>query len=152
MDDELLTLEAELKRLSPLPPTPGLAAQIAAELRPRRRAAGAAAWFWGIALPAAAAVAVLIAKPWRWTERVPLATPATAEARPAEAVFKPVAVENVLYSAQDEGIITLGDGTAARRERLRYLDTIIWRNPHTNASLTWTLPREEVRVIPVSLQ
>jgi hypothetical protein len=66
--------------------------------------------------------------------------------------FKPVAAENVLVSARDEGLITLADGTPARRERLHYVDTITWQNPRTNASLRWSIPREEVRVIPIAFQ
>ena len=41
------------------------------------------------------------------------------------------------------------DGTAAHRVFQRYLDTYTWRNPRTNASLRWTVPRDEVRVVPV---
>ena len=48
--------------------------------------------------------------------------------------------------------VTLADGTPARRERIQFVDTITWRNPRTNASLTWTVPREEVRVVPVVWQ
>jgi hypothetical protein len=90
--------------------------------------------------------------------------PAPAAAQPGEAsveqidgaqaaaLFKPVAAENVLYAVADEGLVTLEDGTAARRERLNYVDTITWRNPRTNASVRWTVPREEVRVVPVKFQ
>lgn len=66
--------------------------------------------------------------------------------------FKPVTSENVLYAVADEGLVTLADGTAARRERLNYVDTITWKNPRTNASVRWTVPREEVRVVPVKFQ
>lgn len=66
--------------------------------------------------------------------------------------MKPIAAENVLVSARDEGLVTLADGTAARRERLHFVDTITWKNPRTNASLVWTVPREEVRVVPISFQ
>jgi hypothetical protein len=58
----------------------------------------------------------------------------------------------VLYAAEDEGIVTLDDGRPARRERLHYVDTVTWRNPRTNASLTWSVPREEVRIVPVNFQ
>jgi hypothetical protein len=66
--------------------------------------------------------------------------------------FKPIAAENLLVDARDEGLVTLDDGTAARRERLRYVDTITWKNPRTNASVRWSVPREEVRVVPVNFQ
>jgi hypothetical protein len=67
-------------------------------------------------------------------------------------MFKPVAAENVLYAASDEGPVTLDDGTSARRERLSYIDTITWKNSRTNASVRWTVLREEIRVVPVKFQ
>jgi hypothetical protein len=48
--------------------------------------------------------------------------------------------------------VTLADGTAARRVRSSYVDTITWKNPKTNASLRWSVPRDEVRVMPVVFQ
>jgi len=48
--------------------------------------------------------------------------------------------------------VTLDDGTTARRLRQSYLDRITWKNPETNASLVWSVPREEIRVVPVLLQ
>ena len=63
-----------------------------------------------------------------------------------------LAEEDGLVRARDEGFVTLDDGTPARRERLVFVDTITWSDPRTNASLTWTVPREEVRVVPVSFQ
>lgn len=90
------------------------------------------------------------------TETVTASEPAKWDAREitaAEAaLFKPVASENVLYAVKDEGLVTLEDGTAARRERLNYVDTITWKNPRTNASVKWTVPREEIRVVPVKFQ
>ncbi|MBL9185971.1 MAG: hypothetical protein JNK23_00695 [Opitutaceae bacterium] len=66
--------------------------------------------------------------------------------------MKPVAAENLLVSVRDEGLVTLDDGTRARRERLHYVDTIVWKNSRTHASLTWSVPREEVRIVPVVFQ
>jgi hypothetical protein len=76
----------------------------------------------------------------------------TSGAPLAEQTLKPVAAENVLVSASDEGFVTLADGTAARRERLQFVDTITWKNPRTNSSLRWSIPREEVRIVPVVFQ
>ena len=181
MDDELSQLEAELKRLRPAAPTRDFLARIERELSPPiatpvvapvvRRPARLW-WFWAGALPAAAAaIAVIVTLAVRNPPpSVPkdvtirsdsvAATPSPAPdlsslppALPASsASFKPVAAENVLYAAQDEGLVTLDDGTPARRERLNYVDTITWKNPRTNASVRWTVPREEVRVIPVKFQ
>ena len=55
-------------------------------------------------------------------------------------------------SARDEGLVTLEDGTPARRARLQFVDTITWKNPRTNSSLRWSVPREEVRIVPVVFQ
>jgi hypothetical protein len=165
MDDDLSQLEAELKRLRPAAPTRDFLARIERELAapiaqrvatPVRRAAPLW-WLWAGALPAAAALAVMITLATR--SRPPVAAPTTAvvQALPTPApesiaAFKPVAAENVLYAAQDEGLVTLDDGTTGRRERLNYVDTITWKNPRTNASVRWTVPREEVRVVPVKFQ
>ena len=70
----------------------------------------------------------------------------------ADTPLKPVAAENVLVSARDEGLVILEDGTSARRERLQFVDTITWKNPRTNSSLRWSVPREEVRIVPVVFQ
>ena len=174
MDDELSQLEAELKRLRPAAPTRDFLARIERELAapiappaaaPGRRAAPLW-WLWAGALPAAAALAVMItlavrnrtqstaltaaARPTASIAVAPI--PSTPEPTALEAAFKPVSAENILYAAQDEGLVTLDDGTPARRERLNYVDTITWKNPRTNASVRWTIPREEVRVIPVKFQ
>ncbi len=154
MDDELQQLEAELKSFRPVAPSPRLAARIERELAPavparRRRPPSALLWFWA-ALPAAAALAIAIGAIMR-RDLEPAKT-SRASSPETRAVLKPVAAENVLYSATDEGLVTLDDGTRARRERLNYVDTITWKNPRTNASLKWTVPREEIRVVPVSFQ
>jgi hypothetical protein len=68
------------------------------------------------------------------------------------AKFKPVTAENVLYAQSDDGLVTLADGSTAVRYRRSYVDTITWRNPNTQASLRWSVPRTEERVVPVSFQ
>jgi hypothetical protein len=172
MDEDLKQLEAELKRLRPAAPTRDFLARVARELdapapvvAPARRATPLW-WLWAGALPAAAALAVMITlavrhrqSPAVATPPVAVVTPSPSKPTPAEeliaesaAAFKPVAAENVLYAARDEGLVTLADGTPARRERLNYVDTITWKDPRTNASVRWTVPREEVRVIPVKFQ
>ncbi len=167
MDDDLKNLEAELTRLQPAAPSRALYARVERELG----AAAAApvvslrhgrseprpAWFWALSAPLAAAAALAVMFTRVPTEgrapsaRAEMARAATA-ADASPTALKPVAAENVLYSASDEGLVTLDDGTPARRERLRYVDTITWRNPRTNASLTWSVPRDEVRIVPVLFQ
>jgi hypothetical protein len=150
MDEELQALEAELKRLAPRRPEAGLLRRIERDLAPRRRLR--LAW---IALPlAAGAVAAFVLRPQPAakspaTARGALATTG-APANPP--LFKPVKVDNVLYATRDDGIVTLADGQPARRLRKAYLDTVVWRDPQSNASLRWTVPRSEVVVTPVSFQ
>lgn len=158
MDDETQELEAELTRLRPTALPATLERRVAAELTQVEQAGVRRAkrpW-WRVALPAAAALAIVAAWPGREAGTPAMhdvnATRARA-ARPLAAdLLKPVAAENVLVAAQDEGVVTLQDGTTARRSRLQYVDTITWKNPRTNASLTWTVPREEVRVVPIAFQ
>ena len=163
MDDELFKLEAELKRLRPAVPSRERLRRLDAELTPApaaRRAVGVsrgwAWWVWVGALPVAAALAVAFVvsprPPPIATNPGPVAADAPVSATATEAMFKPVAAENVLYAASDEGPVTLDDGTSARRERLSYIDTINGKNSRTNASVRWTVPREEIRVVPVKFQ
>lgn len=64
--------------------------------------------------------------------------------------YRPVKAANVLYDLQDEGLVLLNDNVPARRVRARYVDTYTWKNPATNASLKWSVPRDEVRVLPTT--
>lgn len=151
MDDELKQLEAELRRMRPAAPPAELVRRIERELaRPiAPQPPAAVRWIWAVGVPAAAAITMWMAPAQRPAVGV---AQEGATAAAAEAAFKPVSAENVLVAAQDEGLVTLQDGTTARRERLKYVDTITWKNPRTNASLIWTVPREEVRVVPVVFQ
>lgn len=156
MDDELLQLEAELKSLQPLVPSRRVEARIARELAPATPARRPASvfWFWAAALPAAAALAIGVGA----LMRRDLARPAqlgpqlAVDGAPTATRLKPIAAENLLYAATDEGLVVLDDGTRARRERRNYVDTITWKDPRTNASLKWTVPREEIRFVPVNFQ
>lgn len=158
MDDDLQQLEAELKRLRPVAPKPALVDRVERELAaaPARRRLAEVHWLWA-ALPAAATVALIFVQFARERAVEPAKetrpeAPVIADAARVTAPLKPVAAENVLVAASDEGLVILADGTPARRERLQFVDTITWKNPRTNASLTWRVPREEVRVVPVSFQ
>lgn len=148
MDDELQQLEAELKQLRPAAPSRELRARLDRELKLQPHTSRAW-WLWAGAMPVAAAIAVALILATRRDHTQP---PPTQVAAATLATFKPVAAENVLYAAQDDGPVTLADGTSARRERLSYVDTITWKDPRTNASVRWSVPREEVRVVPVSFQ
>lgn len=149
-EKELLELEAELKRLRPAAPSRELLARLESQLSPGRRAP-----LWGlwVALPVAAGLAVAAAIGVRRDSILPAAQPpapaATIAAAPA---FKPVSADDLLVGARDEGYVTLGDGTQARRTRQSYVDTITWEDPGNHASLRWSVPRQEVRIEPVSFQ
>lgn len=166
MDDDLKLLEAELKALVPATPPARLERRIATELGSSGRGAcsleqgygRAALPWWRLAvlpLAAAAGFAAMLALGDRATVTPePDVATSAAEPSPAEPAadeLKPIHVENVLYEKTEEEVIT-ATGAAARRERLRFVDTITWQNPRTNASLTWSVPREEVRIVPINYQ
>jgi hypothetical protein len=136
MDDELIHLESELAALRPVGPSRDLLDRIGSQLESSRRPI--VVWGWlATAMAAAAAIAVILLP---------------AKTTVSEPIFKPVAARDVLYGARDEGYVQLGDGTPAHRLREYHLDTITWRNPASNASLSWSIPRDEIRVIPASFQ
>ena len=149
MDDELNALEAELSRLRPVGPSAHLLSALERKLeRQRSRSAWRICW---VALPIAAAVAVVLLPGLR--EVSPVASSAgTSVSAAALPAFKPVAAQNLLLGEREEDLLVLSDGSPARRVRQTYLDRITWENPSTHASLTWTVPREEVSVVPVSYQ
>lgn len=130
-------------------------------------------WFsWQMAAAAVVALTVSVGV-WRWQASrnlspvtVPSAAPtetALADAAPtsrdltpapgalaATDTYRPVKAANVLYDLKDEGPVMLDDNTPGWRIRARYVDTYTWKNPATNASLKWSVPRDEVRVLPAS--
>ncbi len=133
-------------------------------------------WFsWQMAAAASVALAVSLGV-WRWQSAgspapvapeqvlaknaitpaedaaVPAAPPPASRALAARDSYRPVKAANVLYDLQDEGPVLLEDNTPARRVRARYVDTYTWKNPATNASLKWSVPRDEVRVMPARFQ
>lgn len=146
-DDESIDLETELRRLRPRPVSRQLQRAISAQLSsplPRARPRSAVAWSsekwinWGVA---AALVALMTFARSR---------PVSPRAVPTDG-FVPVAAVRTIYDAQDEGVITLADGTPGRRVRSRYVDTITWSDPASQASLQWSVPREEVSFVPLRL-
>lgn len=156
MDKELQELENELRTLQPVRSSAKLEARVAAALQTRRRINPT----WWLALPMAAALAVLfnIYPAGRFNralvvgESKLVASPSLATGEDEPAIFKPVAAHNILYDARDDGLVTLADGRKARQVSRSYVDTVVWRDPQSNASLTWSVPRDEVRVTPVSFQ
>src|ERR1019366_9066515 len=111
MDEELSQFEAELRGLRPAAPPSRMLAHLERELAVSPRRAPLEWWIWAGTLPVVKQLGVGPAKPTTGADAAK-ATP------PGLASFKPVAAENVLYAAEDEGLITLDDRTPARRERL----------------------------------
>jgi hypothetical protein len=156
MDDDLKALEQELERLRPRAPSPRLLSALERELASTRPAPllafpGRRLWAWAAALVMACAVGLVL----RFAEVIPAggATVATGE-KPSGSVpvegYTPVTAERTIYASADEGFITLADGTAARRVRNQFVDTIVWRDASSNASVRWSVPGEEIRLLPAS--
>ncbi len=142
MDEDLDNLEAELMRLRPTALRPDFASRMDLGLRRPRWVPVMGIW---LTVPAAAlfAAAALF-----WGR--PSAKPAElASALTGEAAFKPVGVRDVLVNSRDEGYVVLADGRTARRLLEAHVDTIVWRNPGSAASIQWSVPREELRIVPV---
>ncbi len=169
MDEPLHELEAELKALRPRDPSLRLAAHIERELaqeaplasvRPRyTTATNLGSWQW-LGWPAvAAALAVLAAVGFEMLTRraetpairpeAPVVATSDPVAPAAAGLYRPVSAASVLYDLKDEGAVTLEDDQPARQARYRFVDTYTWKNPANNASVKWSVPRDEVRVVPV---
>jgi hypothetical protein len=174
MDESLQELENELKRLSPRRTTPNLLAALERELgpvgtaTPARRYSTATSlhsWKWVTWSLAGAAAAALVAlavfnqfgrkaapAPSAPVDRV--ASAPTPQPAPLEVVanrYEPIKASSVLYDLQESEPTTLPDRTEGREVRYRYVDTYTWQNPSTNASLRWSVPRDEVRLVRANL-
>ncbi len=178
MDELLQDIETELKALKPQRPAAHLLNRIERELmasgavdpaRVRRRYTTATnlkswKWFGWRAAGLAAAVALLATvgivrvkeqTPARGAPATGLANSSRQEApspspEPLDR-YQPVAATNVLYALQDEGPVYVDGDKPARRLRYRYLDTYTWKNSRGNAAIKWSLPRDEIRVLPASM-
>jgi hypothetical protein len=134
MNEELQELEFELRRLRPRAPSEFFDARVGAALESREHAGFAC-------LRGLAAAGFAAGVAW-------LAALAPSTIDPAQVALRPVEAQELLQSAQAEGWVTLDDGTKAQQLRLRYLETVRWSDG--DRTLTWTLPREELRILPVA--
>ncbi len=166
MDESLQELENELKTLQPRRAPERwlnqinreLAAELPASARPRyATATNLGSWKWlGWRTAGLAAALALVATVGLVSLRrsAPVAAPAVLAAAPvtpaAVPAYEPVTASNVLYDLKDEGEVKLEGVASARQVRARYVDTYTWKNPRNNASIKWTVPREEIRVVPAS--
>jgi hypothetical protein len=176
MDDTLQELENELKRLSPRGPSTALITALERDLgpapsalSPTRREASATSlrsWKWGSwSLAGVAALVAFVLFVFSGRESAgtrPAETPAPrlaeAGASPEPATegaspnhYEPVRATSVLYDLHEGAATTLPDRTEGREVRYRYVDTYTWKNPATNASLRWSVPRDEVRLVRANL-
>ena len=178
MDESFHDLEAELKQLQPRRVSPELWRRLEGDLSAsagasRRRYLATTSWTswkwagWRVAAVAAAMAIVTTIGVMRWAEQpaaappdqarpvVPATTVATTAVPSSPAAnpdrYRPVSAANVLYDLKDEGLAYTADNSPGRRLRYRYLDTYTWKNPKSNASPKWSIPRDEVRVVPVNL-
>jgi hypothetical protein len=134
-DNELHALEFQLRRLRPRASSEFFEARLEAALETRRPRAG----FPLLRAMAAAGFAAGVA----W-----LAALSPEMSAVDRVALRPLAAEEVLQSARDEGLVTLDDGTTAQRLRLRYLETLSWSGD--GRTLTLMAQREELRLVPVT--
>lgn len=160
MSDNDSSLEKELRELQPLAPGLHVAEAIAWNLRKpvAQPTAARRDWWWSLwaswSLTSAAVVALVIAW-WPAAGAARSESSPTAEVAPAgdaaERRIVPVSTSHVLADAQDEGVVVLEDGRAARRLRLLYVETLRLRDGDTHAEIAVRRPREEVCFVPVNL-
>lgn len=166
MDESLKELETELQRLTPRRLSAGALAALERELGPatpaKSEVTAPATWkwiSWSLAAAAALAIAGVVqlsrrTGPEQVLAEAPAAPQASApapEAAQGANRYEPVGATTVLYDMKEDGQATLVDQTQARQVRYRYVDTYTWKNPATNASLRWSVPRDEVRLVRASL-
>lgn len=176
MDNPHEDIERELQALRPRPPSAALWQRLERALavppaaaRPRYRSATTlTSWKWaGWQIATAAAAVAILATSGVMRLASPAAAPAAASPADPAAIarsassqaasvpsaaadfYRPVRATNVLYDMTEEGLVELDSDLEARRTRYRYIDTITWQNQKGNATVRWSIPREEVRLIPV---
>jgi len=155
-------LEAQLRELKPLPPSPLLSGRIEASLRGmqrRRQVNRIRTWVaWG-GLAAAATLlisfGVLLFNGRLSYQPAGLSDPIATEMVQDTPVltdadaFQPVIAENNLKGRIDEGIVFLRNGLTARRYRYEFIDRVVWENPANGAQIEMEIPRDEVVLVPV---
>lgn len=177
MDETLQELEKELKRLPPRRPSSAVWLNLERELgheiktapvRVYRTETNLVSWKWlgWRAGGMAAGLIVLAALSLVFFRRSPAGGQSELR-RPVTSVvagpavqrlpggvpdhYRPVAASNVLYDLKDEGTVYVDGDVLARRLRYRYVDTYTWKNSRGNASIKWSVPRDEIRVLPVAM-
>lgn len=169
MDESLQELENELKRLTPRAGSASWLRSLERELGAveaapvagsrSRRDTSVRAWLWAAwalaGVAAAAALVVFLDARHPVSPTAEATAPVAVQAMPvgspepevAVGRYEPVHASTVLYDLQEGAPTVLPDRTEGREVRYRYVDTYTWRNPATNASLRWSVPRDEVRLV-----
>jgi hypothetical protein len=103
---------------------------------------------------AAAALAVLTMLP---SKQAPVSAPGeivstTTAANTPTNTFEHNETTNELVAAQDSEQLVETTGGPAREVHYTYLERHAWSNPHTGARVYLEVPREDVYLLPVSLQ
>lgn len=154
MNDDYSDIENELRNLRPKAPSRKLRARMEAELGGPRSTLSRWRRIHWLVIPAgfAALAFALIISVHKAPETVSAPQiPALVAGTPAPVTsFKPVSFEKLILESRTEGKLELPDGTVVRRVRELSEDTYVWRNPKTKARLEWTVPSEEIRIVPVS--
>jgi hypothetical protein len=102
---------------------------------------------------AAAALAVLALLPGRHTTPAPTNTASEPVATAATTnAFEHDETTHELVSTQGSDELVETDDGPAREVRYTYLERHEWSNPHTGARVYLEVPREDVYLLPVSLQ
>jgi hypothetical protein len=139
-ESDLKDLEAELSALRPSPLPSAMRTRVAIAFQAPQKTKGLSWRLGWPALGAMAAVALIAA--------VSMHSPRKQAQAPAE--FEPVSAEEVVTAVRDDGDVVLGDGTPARQLDTSVVQTVVWKDPASNATLSWSAPREEIRIVPVS--
>jgi hypothetical protein len=165
-------LERELKKLRPVPPSPGLMSRVASALanagentarviRPQSRPSGSdfrINWLGlGFGLAAAATFLIFARFDFRPTDEtkqtIASATPSLQQKAAALPNYQATGLTQVVYSKRDEGLVfPSGAEGPSRRVRTAKRETLQWRDRQTGAQLAVSYPTEEVTLIPVSGQ
>jgi hypothetical protein len=164
-------LENQLRALSPAAPSPDLATRIERDLGSTPRVAQTAgvlarparapvAWRWlrdlGWAAAGAAtmlAVVTHFSSPKKREASLALASaPVSIAPVAAEQAFEPAETSRELVSVKNsDELLDTADGPV-REVRYTYLERLAWAHPLTGARLEIEVPREDVYLLPVSLQ
>lgn len=149
MTDDLDSLERQLRGLRPRSPSAALRQAIARELARPAAVPGSPrrawrAWPWGNAVVAGGLLAGAVLAAW-------VGPPSAVGRTPVGPDFVPVEARRYLLGADEEGVVTLADGTLARQVREVFVDQLTWQRAGDGATFEISLPREEVRLRQLAL-